>query len=400
MPHMRTRHLSAPIQKLMNFSPIVGLLGHRQVGKTTLMESIVSHYVTFDDEDTFLDAHSSPKIFLSRLPGKSVGIDECQLCDNIFPALKERVRINKSPGQYLLSGSVRFTSKSAIKESLTGRIITLDLLPLTLSELYDRPLPKFWKQALYSSRFDENLFRFLDPTSTASHVAKYLETGGLPGVCFIRTSSVRNQRLTSYLETILDRDIRKIVPTTLAYPQILQLLRQVASSHGAPLNISRISKETGISSQTIKKLLFAFEAVFLIRSIPLEGDFGHLVYFFEDVCELNHLTGGQLSDSSKMNQVIYQEIRAALLYSMLDYPVRFFQFRTKAGVIVPIVIESNGQVLGVVPIADFEPNRQERAAGDSLLKRYAQSKILFMSSMGKPSILNSRNAVVRLCQTF
>ncbi len=405
MPHMRLRHLTKKIQALMRFSPIVGLLGHRQVGKTTLMkttlmESLVNHYLTFDDEDTLIAAQKSPKSFLQALKGTGIGIDECQLCEKIFSALKEHVRNNKRPGQYLLSGSVRFTSKNTIKESLTGRIVTLDLYPLTLSELHGRPLPIFWKKALLSAKLDENTLKTLDPKSTKPQAEKYIDTGGLPGVCFIRTAASRSQRLTSYLETILDRDVRKVIPTSLPYPQILTLLRSLAISHGTPLNLSFLTKTTGISPPTIKKLLYAFEAVFLIRSLPLEGDLGSMVYFFEDLCEANHLAPGGMAPESKINQLLFQEIRAALLYAELDYPVRFFQYRTRAGVIVPIVVESHGHVLGVIPIEDDTPSRQEKAAGDSLLKRYANSKIIYGGLSTKTRILNDRSAIVPFCQTF
>ena len=400
MPHLRARHLTPRIQTLMNFSPIVGILGHRQVGKTTLMESIVRNYLTFDDEDTLIEAQKSPKLFLKNLVGLGIGIDECHLCENLFPALKERARKDKRPGQFLLSGSVRFTAKSAIKESLTGRIMTLDLFPLTLAELYSRPLSSFWKHALFATKIDENSFNRLNPSSTQSQVDKYCVTGGLPGICFLRKENIRRQKLTSYSETILDRDIRRIVPTTLAYPQILTLLREVALHHGMPLNLSQMAKKTGISVPTIKKLLFAFEAVFLIRSIPVEGDFGDVIYYFEDVCEANHLTGGQLSLDSKIIQVLYQEIRAALCYADLDHPVRFFQYRTRAGVLIPIVVESDGHVLGVIPIDGNRPTRKENAAGDSLLKRYARSKVVFVSTTGKPIVINDRSSVVPLCQTF
>jgi predicted AAA+ superfamily ATPase len=65
----------------MRFSPIVGVLGHRQVGKTTIMESMVKHYLTFDDEDTLIAAQKSPRLFLDSLAGTNIGIDECQLCE-------------------------------------------------------------------------------------------------------------------------------------------------------------------------------------------------------------------------------------------------------------------------------------------------------------------------------
>lgn len=44
MPHLRDRYAKAVIQKLLTHSPLVGLLGHRQVGKTTLLESMSTDY--------------------------------------------------------------------------------------------------------------------------------------------------------------------------------------------------------------------------------------------------------------------------------------------------------------------------------------------------------------------
>jgi GTPase SAR1 family protein len=400
MAHLRQRHLLKSIKQLMQFSPLVGLLGHRQVGKTTLMEGLVRQYLTFDDQDTYLSANKSPKKFLEQFKDTNIGLDECQLCDGLFPALKDRVRQNKRPGQFLLSGSVRFTAKSSIKESLTGRIMTVDLFPLSLSELYERPIPAFWKQALYAKRVDENLLHTLDPKSTRAQAEKYKVSGGLPGVCFIRSEASRNLRLQSYIETILDRDIRRIVPTTLPYPQILNLLRSVARYHSQPLNLSHLTKTTGISTPTIKKLLFAFEAVFLIRSMPVEGDFGGVVYFFEDICEADYLAGGQYSDFTMLTQLLYQEIRSSLIYANLEHSVRFFQYRTRAGVVVPICVESQGQVIGIVPTHDEKPSRKEAAAGDSLLKSYANAKVIFCGPSNQPQVLNDRSIVIPYFQAF
>ena len=53
----------------------------------------------------------------------------------LFPALKEFVRLHKKPGQFLLTGSVRFSSRKANGESLTGRIVTIKIPPLGSGEI-------------------------------------------------------------------------------------------------------------------------------------------------------------------------------------------------------------------------------------------------------------------------
>ncbi|MCM2276591.1 MAG: AAA family ATPase [Oligoflexia bacterium] len=111
------------------------------MGKTTLAQQQGDRYFTFDlkanqnlalaDSSGFLEANKSHPLIL----------DECQLVPDLFPAIKEQVRLTQAPGQFLLTGSVRFSSRKAIRESLTGRIISFELLPMDLSEAEGRPLP-------------------------------------------------------------------------------------------------------------------------------------------------------------------------------------------------------------------------------------------------------------------
>src|SRR5687768_3130424 len=140
MPHERKRYLSAGIGHALSYSPLVGIIGQRQVGKTTLLEAFSSEYTTFDRAAVLEQARADADLFLQgRKP--PFGIDEAQLCPPLFPALKERVRTHKHKGQFILSGSVRFTSKADIRESLTGRIVSLELLPFTMAEAAEQPLP-------------------------------------------------------------------------------------------------------------------------------------------------------------------------------------------------------------------------------------------------------------------
>ena len=118
-------------------------MGHRQVGKTTLLESVAKQYYTLDRQLDFDIIQSDPETFLSQSRSRC-GLDEVQMMPSLFPALKEQVRKNKTPGQFLLSGSVRFTSRKAIQESLTGCIIYLELLPLSISELNIIPADLRW----------------------------------------------------------------------------------------------------------------------------------------------------------------------------------------------------------------------------------------------------------------
>lgn len=114
MPHLRVRYLERELFKLLGFSPLVGVLGHRQVGKTTLVASLGKEYFSLDLRTTHDEISADPFGFLSSVKKCPTVLDECQTLPELFPALKEFVRKNKKPGSFLLTGSVRFTSRKAI----------------------------------------------------------------------------------------------------------------------------------------------------------------------------------------------------------------------------------------------------------------------------------------------
>ena len=120
-------------------------------------------YVSLDDEEHLRFANGDAKAFVDALNAPGTAFDECQLSEPLFPALKERVRRNKRPGQFYLSGSVRFTSRKQIRESLTGRIMTADLYPLTLSELDGGELPDWVPRIMQSRRMHDLQIPALDP---------------------------------------------------------------------------------------------------------------------------------------------------------------------------------------------------------------------------------------------
>ena len=132
------------------------------MGKTTLIEEAAGAYVSLDDQDARSRATLDPKTFLrkeiSRSPaGRPAGLDESQWVPELFPALKEHVRVHKRPGQFLISGSVRFYSRLAIRESLTGRIVNTELLPFSVAELEGLPRPRLILSLLQKSRFDSTM---------------------------------------------------------------------------------------------------------------------------------------------------------------------------------------------------------------------------------------------------
>ena len=383
MPHTRARHLEPLLKKALGLSPIVGVLGHRQVGKTTLLEALSDRYATLDLPSTRMPANKTPETWLQDWfkAGELHGIDECQLAPGLFPVLKEWVRRHKRPGQFLLSGSIRFTSRKAIQESLTGRIITLELLPMTLSELCELPLSDRLLRWMDLPDFplggSESVTRKSSAAARRKEFETYLEQGGLPGICFIREPKLRALKLEEQLRTLLDRDLRLVQATPLSYSTIRELLVQLARRVGEPIEYRQLASHCSISIPTVKRLIFALEAIFLIRSFPIEGTRKGFTIFFEDQGEWNWLSQGQSPRESRLLQFVFAQARAQFQYRAGE-TVRTFQYRSRGGALIPLCYQHPLGVLGIYPIENPEEFDGLRGSIRSFLSAYSRSKVLLL----------------------
>ena len=398
MAHERTRHAMAVLKQLSAFSPILGLLGHRQVGKTTLLNQYSTDYLSLDDIDERERLNENPKRYVASLKAKNTVIDESQLCPELFPALKEHVRKHPKPGQFALSGSIRFTSRKAIQESLTGRIQLIELLPMTISEIEREPLSDRTTNLLQSKNLEHTLEGFRISSSVMTQrqkaIENYLVKGGLPGTCFIRDEAIRRNKLMDQLMTILDRDLRMVYPTKVAYTGLLEFLRLIAITQGKPFKFQTIKKELGLAPNTQKQLIHAFESVFLLRTLPIKGEGRAFSVLFEDQGEAQLLAHNMLDPQTQLAQLLYRNIRAEFFYR-LKKTTHFFQYRTRSGVEIPLVIEHDQSVLGILPIGALEPSNAEHAAAISLFRTYANSKIIFVhSKISQPAAINDRMGII------
>lgn len=375
MPHLRARHLEPLLKKSLSYSPLVGVLGHRQVGKTTLTSQLGSTYATLDLTDSLALAQTSPQSFLAQNRGKPGVIDECQLSPALFPAMKEWVRLHPEPGQFLLTGSVRFASRKAIRESLTGRIISWELLPMDWAEQNGQPLPDQLPRLLKSRDVQVPLAR--NPKFNLKSYEKHLENGGLPGVFSVRDSAIRSQRFETQIATLLERDLRLLVETTLPYRTLRALLEALALQVGTPLNVASLARATRLSLITIRKLLQAFESLFLIRLIPCHGDYKKPVLFFEDLGELRHLLKTKPSRDSDLLFFIYQNCRTQFHYRP-ELQGLISSFRTRGGNDVPLVFQAGNSRLGIIPCADENQIGDAVSRSRRFLASHANARVLIV----------------------
>lgn len=399
MPHHRKRHAGPVLERLSKMSSLIGLLGHRQVGKTTLLEKLSQNYVTLDDEDSYWTANKDPKEFIASLKTLRTVIDECQLSERLFPALKERVRKDKRPGQFFLSGSVRFTSKKLIRESLTGRIMNAELLPLTLSELDESDLPDLALRILQAKKMQDlrcTILQTKEYSRRMKLIQQYQSSGGLPGICFIRKDKLRAQKIMDQLETILNRDLRQIHETTLALPELLRFVRQLATFDGTSIQHQTLRRSTGISPETQKKLLFALEATFIIRHLPIEGDYHESAIFFEDQAEVQTLSQNQLSEDQKWIGLVYRNLREQFFYR-LGENVEFFQYQRRGGVLVPFAVRTPESSLAIIPIQGM-PTRATLGPAQSFLRKYTNGKAVLVTPLNETKVIDDRTLLISAAQ--
>jgi predicted AAA+ superfamily ATPase len=391
MPHLRNRYLQPLLERSQKYSPITGIFGHRQVGKTTLASILSKDYLTLDKKSFLRLAQEDPETFLKEHPGSPLVIDECQFAPPLFPALKEWVRVHPKPGQFLLTGSVRFSSRKAIRESLTGRLIVWELLPMDLSEAHSGRLP----DALLKILSEKSVSVPLNdaPYFKTEEFNKYLVQGGLPGIFSVRDPAIRKQRFDTQIDTLLERDLRLVIETTISLRNLRVLLTLLANNQCEPFELSSISRKSSISVPTLKKLIAAFEAMYLIRLVPTEGTEKKPVIFFEDQGEASYLTENKYDDLTQLTRFLYANLRVQFHYRP-ELECKIFQFRNRGGAFLPLCFRSNEGELGIIPIHDENPGEASLATARSFLNTYSKAKVLFVHLGENDQVLSSRMRVL------
>lgn len=308
MAHTRQRHLSTLLKKAMGFWPVVGVLGPRQSGKSTLLRDLLGlgKYVTFDDDDAYQDASNAPKMFLQKLPTPLI-LDEAQKVPKIFDSVKLMVDRERRPGSYILSGSSQFSSRIGIRESLTGRIGIHYLYPLTLAEAH--------KVAFDSKRVMPN--HKLPARFSVESLIKTFNSGTMPLPLFMRSDEHIRSYYENWFETTVFRDALRVYGRGFNPDEAISVLRQMANvlKEGDYATLKHFKQ----SSRKLRKYLDVFEEIFLVRRIPPhEASVGSDIWTFFDTGVLSYLCEGVIGQELQLSLAriaTTNEILAACEYS-------------------------------------------------------------------------------------
>lgn len=242
------RIVESQVERYLRPNKVVVLLGPRRVGKTFLLQKILSkteeQYVLLNGEDVAtreLFVRQSKTALEKMLSGhKFLIIDEAQKIPNIGNALK--LMVDTIDGlKVLITGSSAFDVENYTGEPLTGRKMTFKLYSISEQELSKVGTPMSRVDQLHSS----------------------LIYGNYPELLQMDTNEEKHLYLRELLNSYLLKDILTF-ETIKNSDKIIDLLRLIAFQVGSEISIPELSNSLRISRNTVDKYLDLLTKVFII----------------------------------------------------------------------------------------------------------------------------------------
>lgn len=379
---MITRNKAKKIVKLLDFFPVVGIIGPRQVGKTTLSKQIVEN---IQKECVFLDLENprdiaklqDPVLYFEDNIDKCVVLDEIQNLPHLFPVLRSMIDLNRIPGRYIILGSASPELIRNSSESLAGRIAYVELTTFNLTEVYelsDKNIDRLWLQ------------------------------GGFPNAFLFDDVEMVTQWHYNYIKTYVERDLPNLglkVDKTL----LIKLLQMISHIHGDIINYNSLSKSLGISSNTIKKYINFFEGSFLIRQLApfylnikkrlvkspkiYIRDTG-ILHYLQNINEKKDLFGNPLIGNSWEGFVIEQIIQ------QLSPKYQTYFYRTNDGAECDLVVTKSQKTIMAIEIKYTSAPKLTR--GTTIAFDDLSSEQNFIITPNSDDYLIKKN--IRVCNIF
>ncbi|MCC6650967.1 MAG: ATP-binding protein [Candidatus Eisenbacteria bacterium] len=231
----------AEIRARLRTFRIVGLLGPRQVGKTTLAREIAAR---FRGPSTFFDLErpedvarlQEPELALAPLRGLVV-IDEIQRRSDLFPVLRVLADRKPLPARFLVLGSASPDLLKQSSESLAGRIGYVELAGFDLEEVPVARAERLWLR------------------------------GGFPLSFLARSEEASMQWRRAFIRDFLERDLADVglrVPAE----TMRRFWTMLAHYHGQLWNAAEFARAFGVAETTVRRHLDHLVSTFAVRVLP------------------------------------------------------------------------------------------------------------------------------------
>lgn len=327
---MFSRNVIHKVEQSLNRQAAVGLIGPRQVGKTTLAltlaESRPSLYLDLESQ-TDRAKLSDPELFLKAHEDKLVILDEIHRLPELFPTLRGLIDQGRQKGKrtarFLILGSASIDLLKQSSESLAGRIEYIELGPLSLLEVESK----------------EN---------TAHQL--WLR-GGFPDSYLASSDSDSFHLRRSFIHTYLERDIPQF-GLRIPAETLERFWTMLAHNQGTLLNASRLACNLSVSAPTITHYISLLVDLLLVRRLSpyytniskrlvkspktyvRDSGLVHALLGIQDAIEL---AGHPVVGSSWEGFVIENLLAAAPEHIKPSF------YRTTAGAEIDLLLELGGQ---------------------------------------------------------
>ena len=263
------------LKQALQVSPIVVLMGARQTGKSTLVQSESGLgdaedrlYLTLDDLATRERAASSPDDLVRSAP--RLTIDEVQREPDLILAIKRAVDADRPrrPGRFVLTGSANLLLMQRVSESLAGRATYVNLWPLTRRETLGLGRAGLWGELLETPAEDWlDLVRGQDlPAADWRDEAR---AGGYPVPAVeLPSDETRAVWFDGYVRTYLERDLQDLAAID-NLVDFRRLMRASCLRLGNLSNQAELGRDTRIPRPTVHRYLNLLETSYqLVRLEP------------------------------------------------------------------------------------------------------------------------------------
>jgi predicted AAA+ superfamily ATPase len=231
------------IRDIFRVHPVGGILGPRQVGKSTLARNYADAERLGGTAVTYFDLERDEDMALFRNPMDVLGplkglvvIDEVQRLPDLFRRLRVLVDEQARQVRYLILGSASPELLRQSSESLAGRIDYLELTPLNVEETGMKDYRRLWQR------------------------------GGYPRSYLADSEEASVQWRKAYIRNFLERDLPalglRIPPETLR-----RFWLMMAHYHGQIFHASDLAKSMGIDGHTVRHYLDILTGTFMIRRL-------------------------------------------------------------------------------------------------------------------------------------
>jgi len=335
---MWSRKEQTELLALLDRHPAVGLLGPRQVGKTTLALEIAR-----TRPSVYLDLESpadraklaEPELYFASQAGMLIILDEIQRMPELFQVLRGVIdkgrRAGRKTGQFLILGSASVELLRQSSESLAGRIAYRELTPLLADEIGDAGHKVF-----------ESLW----------------VRGGFPESWRAGNDAHSMEWRREFIRTYLERDVPQLGPRIPA-ETLRRFWTMLAHEQGGLFNAAKLAAALGLSGQTVSRYLDLMTDLLLVRRLsPWSQNVGKrlvrspkayvrdsgLTHALLGLPTLDDLLGHPVAGQSWEGMVIENLIAAA------PGDTKAWFYRTAAGAELDLVLELQGGQLWAVEI--------------------------------------------------